>query len=211
MPSLKEVKNRIGSVTSTQQITKAMKMVSAAKLRRAQDKAIAARPYAKMLQDLLANVAEAAGQNLDPAEQPLLAVRPGKRILMVVITADSGLAGGFNANLIKLAQNFAEQHHDADLSFLLVGRKGRDYFRKRGRTIAASYTDVFRKLTFEDAEKIAATVIEKFSNAETDAVYVFSNEFKSVMTPHVAQARLLPIELPKGGQPVDYIYEQRPE
>jgi F-type H+-transporting ATPase subunit gamma len=211
MPSLIDIRRRIRSVKNTQQITKAMKMVSAAKLRRAQDKAIAARPYSRMLQRVLENVAQAAAQNIDPSEQPLLASRPEKRALAVVITADSGLAGGFNANLIKLAQRFSDEHKDADLSFLLVGKKGRDYFRRRGRKIAGEHVDISRRLKFEDAEKIAGTVIEKFSSAEVDAVYVFSNEFKSVLAPRLAQSRLLPIELPQGGQPVDYIYEQKPE
>src|SRR5947209_7133026 len=106
MPSLIDIRRRIRSVKNTQQITKAMKMVSAAKLRRAQERAIAARPYAKMLQQVLANVAEAASQSAEASEQPLLAVRPEKRVLAVVITADSGLAGAFNSNLLKLAQRF---------------------------------------------------------------------------------------------------------
>ena len=216
MPSLIDIRRRIRSVKNTQQITKAMKMVSAAKLRRAQEKALAARPYAKMLQQVLANVAEAAGQS-DGGEQALLAVRPEKRILCVVVTADSGLAGGFNANLIKLAHLFVEQRKDSEVSFILIGRKGRDYFRKRVEalraTITGEHTDMFRKLTFEDAEKVANVIIEKFTGAEVDAVYVFSNEFKSVMTPRLASDRLLPIELPQGGstQTADYIYEQKPE
>src|SRR5436305_13151354 len=107
MPSLIDIRRRIRSVKNTQQITKAMKMVSAAKLRRAQEQAIAARPYAKMLQEMLANVAEAASQSPDGGDQPLLAVRPEKRVLVVVITADSGLAGGFNSNLIKMAHRLA--------------------------------------------------------------------------------------------------------
>src|SRR3954451_23898747 len=110
MPSLIDIRRRVRSVKNTQQITKAMKMVSAAKLRRAQERALAARPYAKMLQQILANVAEAASQSPEGGEFPLLAVRPENRILMVVITADSGLAGGFNSNLLKLAQRFADDH-----------------------------------------------------------------------------------------------------
>ncbi len=194
-------------------------MVSAAKLRRAQEKAIAARPYANMLQQVLANVAQAAGGS--DGEQPLLTVRPEKKILAVVITADSGLAGGFNANLIKLAHTFVNQHQDSEISFLLIGRKGRDYFRKRREamkaTITGEQTDIFRKLVFEDAEKLAQQIIDKFTSAEVDAVYVFSNEFKSVMAPHVLQSRLLPIELDatvktgEAQQSVDYIYEQKPE
>ena len=212
MPSLIDIRRRIRSVKNTQQITKAMKMVSAAKLRRAQERAIAARPYAKMLQQVLANVAEAAGQSAEAAEQPLLALRPEKRVLAVVITADSGLAGGFNSNLIKLAQRFLDdQKATKEISFELIGKKGRDYFRKRTKSITGEHIDLSRKLKFEDAEKIANSVIERFSRGDFDAVYVFTNEFKSVMAPNVTSVRLLPIALPKGGQPVDYIYEQKPE
>src|SRR5580693_5356061 len=117
MPSLIDIRRRVRSVKNTQQITKAMKMVSAAKLRKAQEKAIAARPYAKMLHQILANVAEAAASSGDGETHPLLAVRPEKKILLVVITADGGLAGGFNANLIKLAQRFANEHQPDNLSF----------------------------------------------------------------------------------------------
>src|SRR5579871_6331738 len=211
MPSLIDIRRRIRSVKNTQQITKAMKMVSAAKLRRAQDKAIAARPYAKMLQQVLANVAEAAAQGGD-VDQPLLAVRPEKRVLAVVITADSGLAGGFNANLIKLAQRFFDEHKATkELSFELIGKKGLNYFRKRTQNITGEHVEYARTLKFEDAERIASGIIDRFSKDEIDAVYLFSNEFKSVMAPNVTSSRLLPIELPKGGQPVDYIYEQKPE
>src|SRR5262249_36813843 len=129
MPSLIDLRRRIRSVKNTQQITKAMKMVSAAKLRRAQDRALAARPYAQILQQMLANVAEAASQS-DAGDHPLLAVRPEKRILVIVITADSGLAGGFNGNLIRLAQRFVDDHRGAELTFELIGKKGRDYFRR---------------------------------------------------------------------------------
>src|SRR4051812_1106463 len=124
MPSLIDIRRRVRSVKNTQQITKAMKMVSAAKLRRAQDRALAARPYATMLKQMLGNVAEAASQNPDASGNPLLAVRPEQRILILLITADSGLAGGFNANIIKLAYRFALDHKDAELSFELVGKKG---------------------------------------------------------------------------------------
>jgi F-type H+-transporting ATPase subunit gamma len=211
MPSLIDIRRRLRSVRNTQQITKAMKMVSAAKLRRAQDRALAARPYATMLRQILANVAEAASHDPDAAGHPLLAVRPEKRILLVVITADRGLAGGFNANLIKLAQRFADDHKSHELSFELVGRKGRDYFRRRGRTIRGEYIDLFRHVKFEDAEKIAGAIIERFSQAEIDAVYLFVNEFKSVMAANLTAARLLPIEVPKSQAIADYIFEQKPE
>jgi F-type H+-transporting ATPase subunit gamma len=211
MPSLIDIRRRVRSVKNTQQITKAMKMVSAAKLRKAQERAIAARPYAKVLQQMLANVAEAAAQSGEGETHPLLAVRPEKRILLVVITADGGLAGGFNSNLIKLAHKFANEHKGDDLSFELIGRKGRDYFKKRFPNISGEHLDVFRNIKFETAEKIAQLIIDRFAKAEIDSVYLFVNEFKSVMSSNIAQTRLLPIEVPKSSEPVDYIYEQRPE
>jgi F-type H+-transporting ATPase subunit gamma len=208
MPSLIDIRRRIRSVKNTQQITKALKMISAAKLRKAQDRAIAARPYANILQDMLANVAQAAEQ--DAGENPLLAVRPENRILLIVVTADMGKAGGFNANLIRLAQRFVDEHASKQLSFDLVGKKGRDYFRKRGASIHGEYIDVFRVVKFETAEKVADAVIDLFAKAEIDAVYLFGNEFKSVMASHLSAKRLLPIEVPKTAEPVDYIYEQPP-
>jgi F-type H+-transporting ATPase subunit gamma len=210
MPSLIDIRRRVRSVRNTQQITKAMKMVSAAKLRRAQERALAARPYAKMLQQILANVAEAARQSAEGAEQALLAVRPENRILVVVVTADSGLAGGFNANLIKLAQRFVDDNKGKELSFELLGRKGRDYFRKRTTNIRGEHIDLFRRVKIEDADRIANAIIDRFEKAEIDAVYLFVNEFKSVMASHLSATRILPIEVPKSQEPVDYIYEQKP-
>jgi F-type H+-transporting ATPase subunit gamma len=211
MPSLIDMRRRIRSVRNTQQITKAMKMVSAAKLRKAQDRAIAARPYAKMLQQMLANVAEAASQGGSGDVHPLLAVRPENRILLVVITADGGLAGGFNANLIKLAHRFANEHKQNEVSFELIGKKGRDYFKRRFTNIAGEHIDLFRNVKFEDARKIAQSIADRFAKAEVDAVYLFVNEFKSVMSSHLFSTRLLPVEVPKSAAPVDYIYEQAPE
>jgi F-type H+-transporting ATPase subunit gamma len=215
MPSLIDIRRRVRSVKNTQQITKAMKMVSAAKLRKAQERAVAARPYAKVLQQMLANVAEAAAGAGDGETHPLLRVRPEKKVLLVVVTADGGLAGGFNANVIKLAHGFAKQHQNDDLSFELIGRKGRDYFKKRYSHIAGEHIDVFRNVKFENAEKIVQAIVERFTKAEIDAVYLFVNEFKSVMSSHIAQTRLLPIDVnkdvPKSAAPVDYIYEQKPE
>jgi F-type H+-transporting ATPase subunit gamma len=210
MPSLIDIRRRVRSVKNTQQITKAMKMISAAKLRRAQDRAIAARPYAAMLQQILANVAEGASQSADAAH-PLLAVRPEQRILVVVITADRGLAGGFNGNLIKLAQRFVDQHKSQELHFTLLGKKGRDYFRRRTKNIRGEYTDLFRTVKYSDAETIAQSIIDSFSKAEVDSVYLFVNEFKSVVASNLASRRILPIEVPKSSTTVDYIYEQPPE
>ena len=211
MPSLIDIRRRIRSVKNTQQITKAMKMISAARLRKAQERALAARPYGKMLREMLANVASAASQNPDAGGNPLLAVRPEKKILVVVVTADRGLAGGFNANLLKLAQRFVNEHRDAELSFELIGRKGRDYFLKRQARISGEHLDMMRSLNLAYADKIADAIIDRFSRGEIDAVYMFVNEFKSVMAPTLSETRLLPIEVPKSQEQVDYIYEQKPE
>ncbi|HEY7337074.1 MAG TPA: ATP synthase F1 subunit gamma [Bryobacteraceae bacterium] len=211
MPSLIDIRRRVRSVRNTQQITKAMKMISAAKLRRAQDRALAARPYAATLRQILANVAEAAQQNPDAGAHPLLAARPENRILLVVVTADRGLAGGFNSNLLRLAQRFVDENRGKELSFELIGRKGRDYFRRRGATILGDYLDVFRNVRWEDADKIADSIMGRFSRAEVDSVYLFVNEFKSVVAPNVTYSKILPIEAPKSASPADYIYEQPPE
>ena len=210
MPSLIDIRRRVRSIRNTQQITKAMKMISAARLRKAQERALAARPYGRMLREMLANVASAASQNPDAGGNPLLAVRPEKKILVVVVTADRGLAGGFNANLLKLAQRFVNEHRDAELSFELIGRKGRDYFRKRDARISGEHLDMMRSLNLAYADKVADAIIERFSSGAIDAVYMFVNEFKSVMAPTLSETRLLPIEVPTSQEQVDYIYEQPP-
>jgi F-type H+-transporting ATPase subunit gamma len=211
MPSLIDIRRRVRSVKNTQQITKAMKMISAAKLRRAQDRALAARPYGAMLQQMLANVAEAAGQSPDSSGHPLLAVRPEKKVLLIVVTADRGLAAAFNTNLLKMAQRFVVENRDKELTFETIGRKGRDFFRKRGEKITGEYLDMMKQLSVEYADKIADCVIERFASGEVDAVYLFTNEFKSVMASNLSQTRLLPIEVPTSAASVDYIYEQKPE
>src|SRR6516165_1883610 len=132
MPSLIDLRRRIRSVKNTQQITKAMKMVSAAKLRRAQDRTIASRPYGGLLRKVLGNVAAAVAASDDGSSNPLLARRGEDRILLVLITGDKGLAGAFNSNLIKAAVRFAAERPAAQISYILIGRKGRDFFRKRG-------------------------------------------------------------------------------
>jgi len=210
MASLRDIRKRIRTVKNTQQITKAMKMVSAAKLRRAQDQAIAARPYGVLLRQMLANVAQGAANDPDAGAHPLLAVRPEQRILLVVITADSGLAGAFNSNLIKLAHRFADEHGNATLSFELIGKKGVNYFRRRYPNIAGTHTDLFRRVKFEDAERIANQIISRFEASEVDSVYLFTNEFKNAMAPALTSTRILPIEVPKTTATVDYIYEQNP-
>jgi F-type H+-transporting ATPase subunit gamma len=209
MPSLIDIRRRIRSVRNTQQITKAMKMVSAAKLRRAQDRVIASRPYGAALRGLLADVAAAAGSDERVAADPLLARRPEQHVQLVLITSDKGLAGAFNSNLIKAAQRFAEEHKPANTDFLLIGRKGRDFFRKRGVPITGEHLGM-AKVQHADAAAIAQKLMERFRNEEIDAVYLLYNEFKSVMAQRVAFAQVLPMELPKQTEPVDFIFETPP-
>ena len=210
MPSLIDIRRRIRSVRNTQQITKAMKMVSAAKLRRAQDRVIAARPYAALMRKVLANLAVAVESDDQAAANPLLARSPEKRVLLLLFTSDKGLAGAFNANLIKAAQKFMEERRDAELEIETIGRKGRDFFRKRGARIVAEHIGILGRPTFEDAAAIARKAIERFRNGELDAVYVLNNEFKSMVSQRLSVARLLPVEIPPNPEVVDYIFEQPP-
>ena len=210
MPSLIDIRRRIRSVRNTQQITRAMKMVSAAKLRRAQDRVIAARPYASLLRKVLANLAVAAGADERASSNPLLAQRSEQRILLLLFTSDKGLAGAFNSNLIKAAQKFMEDHRGADLELETIGRKGRDFFRKRGARISAEHIGILGNPRFEEAAVIARKAIDRFRSGDIDAVYVLNNEFKSMVSQRLAVSRLLPVEIPARAEPVDYIFEQPP-
>src|SRR5690242_10345433 len=179
MPSLIDLRRRIRSVRNTQQITKAMKMVSTAKLRRAQDMVVSARPYSRLLRRMLQNVAAAARNNEQAAANPLLAHRDEKRILVMALTGDRGLAGGFNATVIKSVQQFIAGRGDAHVELELMGRKGRDYFRKRWQYISGEHTALFiRTVKYEDALAIARRTIQRFVDGEIDAVYIIGNEFK---------------------------------
>src|SRR5437588_12362328 len=152
MANILDIRRRIRSVVNTRQITKAMKVVSAAKLRRAQDRVLAARPYAQIIRRMLSNVAQAASEQSGPESVALLAERPEKRIQLLVITADRGLAGAFNSNVIRTAQLFIRDHADAEVHLELIGRKGRDFFRKRHSRITGDYSTLFQKAPrFEDA------------------------------------------------------------
>ena len=211
MANILDIKRRIRSVTNTRQITKAMKMVSAAKLRRAQERVIASRPYAKMLREMLANVASVASSE-EIGDNPLLAVRERKNVLLIVITADRGLAGGFNGNLIKKAVAFTREHTEWSFTFELVGRKCRDFFRRRYKNISGEMVGIFMKSpTYDNAKELATRVTEAYAEGKYDAVFVAVNEFKSVMAPNIAVNQLLPMEVPDGGDRVDYIYEQPPK
>jgi F-type H+-transporting ATPase subunit gamma len=209
MPSLIDIRRRIRSVKNTQQITKAMKMVSAAKLRRAQEQVIAARPYSAMLKQIMADLAAAAATDENAAASPLLAVREEKRIQLVLLTSDKGLAGAFNSNLIKAAVKFLAEKQGAEVQMVLVGRKGRDAFRKRGAQITAEHINLLQKVQFSDAAAIGQAIIERYKNGEIDSVYLLNNNFKSVMAQTLSVSRLLPVEMPEQ-EPRDYIFEQPP-
>jgi len=210
MPSLIDIRRRIRSVKNTQQITKAMKMVSAAKLRRAQDRVIAARPYGGMLRTMLANVAAAAARDEQAGKNPLLARRKERKILLVLVTSDKGLAGAFNSNLIKAAQRFMAEHHEAAVTFELVGRKGRDFYRKRQARISGEHVNLAAKPAYKDMAAIAQKAMAQYSNCEIDAVYLLYNEFKSVVAQKLTITRVLPAEMPEAAESVDYIFEQPP-
>jgi F-type H+-transporting ATPase subunit gamma len=212
MPSLIDIRRRIRSVKNTRQITKAMKMVSAAKLRRAQDRVIAARPYAESMQRMLANVAQAVDEQSEDDLSPLLARRPEERIEILVITADRGLVGGFNANVIKATQGFMAEHRKSKIELEMIGRKGRDFFRRRQAAMSGEHVGLFQKVVrLEDARDIGNKVIERYRKAEIDAVYLIVNRFKSVMTAQLSVERILPVEVPKEKQQIDYIFEQSPQ
>ncbi len=185
-----------------------MKLVSSAKLRRAQDRVLAARPYAGMLERLLADVAESAKGD-ERLAHPLLAERPEERIQLILITADRGLAGAFNSNLIKAAQTFLREH-EGKIELELLGRKGRDFFRKREAAISGERVGFTEKVTYADSVAIAGRVVERFSAGEIDAVYVLYNEFKSIMAQRLVVNRILPATVPPEAVPIDYIYEKPP-
>jgi F-type H+-transporting ATPase subunit gamma len=172
---------------------------------------ISARPYALLLRQMLANVVAAVEATEEGRTYPLLTVRPEKRIELILITGEKGLAGAFNTNLIKASVRFAaEEHPDAKITYILVGRKGRDYYRKRNVTIGGEYVGILANVKFADAAAIARSAVERYHNEEIDAVYVLNNEFKSVMSQKLTVTRLMPVELPSDPGNPDYIFEQPP-
>jgi F-type H+-transporting ATPase subunit gamma len=213
MPSLIDLRRRIRAVKNTQQITKAMKMVAASKLRRAQDRIVSARPYALQMQRVLSRVAS----RVDPSAHPLLAVRevgPASKTLIVVVTADKGLCGSFNTNIIKAAGGFIRASQQA-CTLGLVGRKGRDFFGRRGFEVLYEQIGIFQKLRYQDAQAIAQTAIEAFVSERVGRVVLVYNEFKSVMSQRVVVDDVLPIARADVGGPsgpeVDYLYEPSPQ
>jgi len=222
MPSLIDLRRRVRAVKNTQQITKAMKMVAASKLRRAQERMSAARPYAQQMQRVLGSVAS----RVDSSVHPLLAAReigPDSKTLAIVVSADKGLCGSFNTNIIKAAAGFVLG--SAQVCALgLVGRKGRDYFGRRGFTVAFEEVGIFQKLKYQDAQQIAQTAIDLFLRGEVDRVMLVYNEFRSVISQRVVVTQLLPIgradvdaaaasskaDANQIGH-VDYLYEPSPQ
>lgn len=210
MPSLIDLRRRIRSVKNTQQITKAMKMVAAAKLRRAQERVMAARPYSEIYTQMLADVAGAAASAGADVTHPLLEVRPEKRVLLVLVTSDRGLAGAFNSNLTKAAQLFLAERAGASVQVEAIGRKGRDFFFRRDVPLSGEHLGVVDKARFADASAIARKVTGMYEAEEIDAVYIIYNEFKSVIAQKLIVSQLLPVAVSGSDEPKDYIYEQSP-
>ena len=211
MPSLIDFRRRIRAVKSTQQITKAMKMIAASRLRKAQDRVLNARPFARQMLRVLNSLAT----RVDSSKHPLLAERddqrPGARKLLVVMTADKGLCGSFNTNIIKEAARYIADSPGREIALGLVGRKGRDFFRRRGFDVRYEAVNVFSRLSYEDAQELAQAVTLQFTTGEADGVYLLYNEFKSVLQQRIVVERLLPIPRLEDADPemahVDYLYE----
>ncbi len=210
MPSLIDLRRRIRSVKNTEQITKAMKMVASAKLRRAQERVLASRPYAEIYTRMLSDVAGAVVSAGEEVSHPLLAVREQKRILLVLVTSDRGLAGAFNSNITKAAQVFIAEHPNAQFQIEAIGRKGRDFFFRRDMKLSGEHIGVVDKARFADAALIARKVIGLYEAESVDAVYLIYNEFTSVMTQSLNVTQLLPLVVPQSAEPINYIYEQPP-
>ena len=215
MPSLIDLRRRIRAVKSTQQITKAMKMIAASRLKRAQDRVIAARPFAQRMLRVLNGLVSRVEQD----SHPLLRVpATDGRPLLIVITGDRGLSGSFNSNVIKAAGQFiVNEGRDRQIALGLIGRKGREFFRRRGFDVRNEAVGIFQRLSFNEAKEIANVAIDEFTSGNASSVYLVYNEFKSVMTQRIVVERLLPIprlEFEAGqsaGPEVDYLYEPAPE
>ncbi len=208
MASLKSIKKRIVSVKNTRQITKAMKMVSAAKLRRAQENVVAARPYAKKLGEVLQTLAS----NLEGDQHPLLEKRDAKKLLLIVLTSDRGLCGGFNTNLCKAADRYLKEKSSSyeQISVMTVGRKGNEFLRSR-YTVYRNFANVLAKPNYATAASIASDVIEGFVAGEYDQVELLYNSFRTVMSQDITFQQMLPVcpeqSIEQDETPVEFIYE----
>jgi len=214
MPTLRDIQRRIRSVQSTQKITRAMKLVAAAKLRRAQERILAARPYADKMAELLGNLVNAAGES-DSTAHPLLAQREGPRRQIVIITADKGLAGAFNSNVIRRSLDFIRQSNTTEVTLVVVGRKARDFYRRRPYTIKRDMVGFWDRLAYSHAAELGDYFIAQYLGNEVDEVVLVYNEFRSVVSQRPVRVQLLPIprtaSAGDGATAVDYIYEPSPE
>ena len=209
MPNLKDIRKRISSVKSTQKITKAMKLVAAAKLRRAQENITNARPYAVKLHEMISELALRA----DAEDHPLLAVREPKRVMLLVLTSDRGLCGGFNTNILRTLQKYKADNEDKyeEMRIAVVGRKGRDYLKFRDVDVDRYFPGLDVETALGRAKEITEVIIEDFLDGNLDMVYLFYNEFKSAMTQNITVEQLLPIapldlDEADGGN-IDFAYE----
>ena len=208
MANILDIKRRIRSVKNTRQITKAMQMVSAAKLRRAQERALAARPYAQMLTSVLKSLVSRA-EIIDPvtgeARHPLLMRREENNIMLIVVTGEKGLAGAFNSNILKGAAKFLESKQDKNIDIITVGRKGRDFFKRRFKALegenradrvmtGSEHVGVLNRVQFDAAKSVADEVVQRYTDGTIDAVYLIYNEFKSVIAQRLVVDEILPIE-----------------
>ena len=210
MASLRDIRTQIRSKKGMQQITKAMKMVSAAKLRKAQDNIMAARPFANQMDEVLTNLASRG----DAVRHPLMVQRPIKKVELVILTSDRGLCGGFNSNVIRRAQRFITENEDTqEIALSTIGRKGHDSFRKRKVPLRHDYAGVFNKLNYGLAREISAELASNYAKGEVDAVYLLYNEFITAATQKVSLVQLLPIQPDRTAKAtgaaaqVDYLYE----
>jgi F-type H+-transporting ATPase subunit gamma len=206
MPTLKIIRKRITSIRNTQQITKAMKMVSAAKLRRAQEAALLARPYADKMNDILTNLSARVSRSA----HPLLATREEKRIQLVLVTSDRGLCGGYNANLVRAAEAFIRTHGGKEILLALVGRKGADYYRRRRGETGERYLNFLSTPAEELAAVIGEKLISRFVAGETDAVYLIYSHFRSALSQVPTVEKILPVALSESQEPeqlTEYLYE----
>ena len=211
MPNILDLRRRIRSVKNIQQITRAMKMVAAAKLRRSQEQVLGARPYARQMVSLL----ESLSARTSYRDHPLLVERPVRRVLLVLVTADRGLCGAFNANLIRAAQKYFIENQTKEILLIAAGRRGRDFFRRQSVRMAAEYVNIFsQRVEFHHAHELAKKIIDLYSSEAVDAVDFVYNEFKSVLAQRLVVERRLPVKPaapPEAETPVDYIYEEPPE
>ena len=214
MPSLLDLRRRIRAVKSTQQITKAMKMIAASRLKRAQERVVSARPFAQRMLQVLNGLVTRVEQDTHPLLR--ISKQADARPLLIVITADRGLCGSFNSNVIKAAGQFiVKEGQGREIALGLVGRRGRDFFRRRGFDIHYEQVGIFQRLIFSDAVELADVAIEEFTSGRASSVYLVYNEFKSVISQRIVVERLLPIPRlepsAEAGASVDYIYEPSAE